>query len=161
MQFSDDKLLSLESLFSRFDGGEDHLQSFVGLPKIFILDLCRGSKISDPVQRDVNCNTYNGKLNGIGFRNANALDEKDKLKLFHHRDNAFIKVFSITKGNAAPDSGYLVEYLCKMMKQTDLKKNCFHKLVKMTDLEIRKSSAMHCIEFVSTACFETYFQSDC
>ena len=37
--FSDEKCLSFESIFSRFDGGDDNLQSFVGLPKIFIIDV--------------------------------------------------------------------------------------------------------------------------
>ena len=161
--FSDEKCLSLESIFSKFDGDDDNLQSFVGLPKIFIIDMCRGNGVSIGIRQQVfqqnNGNTgKNG--NGLKFRVA---DEIDYNPLYHHRDNSFIKVFSITKGNASPDTGYLVEYLCQTMKDKgiDLKTTCFHDLVKIADLRIREQtkSASHCVEYISTAAFETYFKS--
>ena len=68
------------------------------------------------------------------------------------------KVFSVTKGNASLDTGYLAEYLCQTLKDkdVDLKTTCFHDLVKIADLKIRTKSAMHCLEFISTAAFDTF-----
>ena len=84
----------------------------------------------------------------------------DYNRLFHHADNSFVKVFSITKVNASPDTGYSTEYLCQIIKDkdVDLKKTCLHDLVKLADLKIRRKSSMHCIEFISTAVFQTYFK---
>ena len=143
--FSDEKRLSLQSVFSKFDGGDDNLQSFIGLPKIFIIDMCRGNGVNIGIPKQV-VQKSNGK-NGSGLK-FRAADEIDYNQLFHRRDNSFIKVFSITKGNTSPDTGYLAEYVCQTIKDKDmdLKTTCFHDLVKMADLEIRKKSAMHCVE---------------
>ena len=153
--FSNEKTLSLKLLFKKFDGGDDNLQSFVGLPKIFIIDMCRGDNVNIPI-RQILKNNSNNSTGGLKYRGGN---EKENV-LFHHRDNSFIKVFSITQGNASLDAGYLAEYLCQTIKDKniDLKKTCFHDLVTMADLKIRSKSAMHCIEYISTAGFKTYLK---
>ena len=43
-------------------------------------------------------------------------------------------------------------------KNIDLKETCFHDLVTMADLKIRRKSAMECIEYISTAGFKTYLK---
>ncbi|ETO31606.1 hypothetical protein RFI_05515 [Reticulomyxa filosa] len=133
---SDGKLVSIDKIQSSFNCSE--LESFKDLPKIFIIDACRGENIPK---------SYEPIMRG-------------KESLCGHQDDGFLIIWSTTKGHKVADLSLLSKSVNKVVTSKYKIGYPFKQMLQdiRTDIRSNKSSEWYCVESQDTTDYDIIFQ---
>ncbi|ETO05944.1 hypothetical protein RFI_31453 [Reticulomyxa filosa] len=134
---SDGKHVSIDEMRTSFNC--DKMESFKDLPKIFIIDACRGENIP--------------KSHEIVMRGNKAL--------YGHNDDGFLIIWSTTKGHRVADLSLLSECMKKVVVSKYKSGYPFKQMLQDIRTEIRnnKSSEWYCVESQDTTDYDIIFES--
>ena len=146
---SDFKTRNIDYIKSRFNG--DNLDSFNGIPKIFIIDICRGIENSKEHQK-------RKIISYDAIADFNTRSTKNE-KIWCHTDHDFYTIYSTTPGYKAPDCSYLTEHIYKTMKkEVNINNTTFDEILNKAHHEIRKITGSCCIQQIHTLSYHILFK---